>query len=239
MRTVNHGISPGQAWGSRRRIVYWIAYWIVFWIAYRIDYTIAYRIRMPWGRLLDVIFMLSGYLLGIFWTPFGCLLGAFWVPFRDRDSHWGNFHESPEILWKRIIEGQFFWDPFLCDFHTLGDFLAVCFYMFFGLTNFRSFSKLFEILGSMWVPFGVLFGGPGNFENGARTLTRVRFSHSGPPFSGLNSRLEFAFDFSGLFALLGIFVFHLERLLAPFGWNDLSNIIVQKKVEKRGCGESR
>ena len=34
----------------------------------------------------------------------------------------------------------------------------------------------------IWVPFCMLFGLPGNLENGARTLTGVRFSHFGPPF---------------------------------------------------------
>ena len=67
--------------------------------------------------------------------------------------------------------------------HTVWRFV---FTSFFGSLNFRSVSDLFSLLVSIWGPFGILFGRLGNFENGARTLTGIRFSHFGLPFFRLD-----------------------------------------------------
>ena len=95
------------------RIAHWIACSIAHRIAYRIAYGIAYWIWMPWGRLLDVIFMLSGHLLGSFWTPFGCLWDAFsspghpWEPFwrlSENCTFFDDFRTStPPLPWDVVL----------------------------------------------------------------------------------------------------------------------------------------
>ena len=122
---------------------------------------------------------------------------------------------------------------------TFADLLAVSFYLFFGLPNFR----VFQIFLIFWAPFGIHLAcfleslGTSKMEPEHR---REYDSHTLDfLFPGLNSRLEFAADFCKTFGTFSYLGLHLEGLLAPFGWNDLSNIIVQKKAEKMGREDSR
>ena len=141
---------------------------------------------MPWGRLLDVIFMLSGHLLGPFWTPFGCL----WDAFSSPGHPWEPFYLPAQIC---LIGSRFYVifglrgappprDRMLTPFWYFCRLFGSLFLHVFLIPNFSDFFYLLLILGSIWDPFSMLFGVPGNLENGARTLTGVRFSHFGPPF---------------------------------------------------------
>ena len=69
-------------------------------------------------------------------------------------------------------------------------------------------------MGSIWDPFGMLFGVPGNFENGARTLTGATLDLL---FSGPISRPEFAADFFKTFCTFKHFGALFGSLLGPFG----------------------
>ena len=118
---------------------------------------------------------------------------------------------------------------------TFADFLAVCFLPDFWTPKFSDFPKLFGNFGlhleSIWHAFWRAWEPRKWSQNvDGSTILTLWTSFFQARFLGLNLLPTF----SRLFALLGILGLHLGALLAPFGSNDLSNIIVQAKGRKQG-----
>ena len=125
-----------------------------------------------------------------------CLSTHFWVqmhgkmPWRFLGLTWLSFVVFCRLTWDslethfRLTSDSLGMEPFLFCIFT--DLLAFLFYMFFPLPNYRFRFHCLVILGSIWDSFGMLFGEPGNLENGAPVYTGARFSRFGPPFFRLD-----------------------------------------------------